>query len=277
VRVPVARDAPVEQPEQTPAPAVSLLHGRKLTEPDAQFIKDIATVIRSGGRPLVGAQWLGISRKTWKLWRQRTGGLYDELRDAVRSATAHLEVKLMADLAKKSPGAALKGLRRIADDEPESDSRPYHQHGLHTLKRALPFLLERVTDPAIPDGHLSPVENAARQWRESVLRDLGGRDNVSSTKLALLATTTGSWIILNSIDRYVFELASSDGLASRKHRRAWPVVEQRMRIADTLRAQLLALGLDRMSQPPMDLNTYIAHRYGSADEPNHTHEPEKEP
>jgi hypothetical protein len=151
----------------------------------------------------------------------------------------------------------------LQDQYGEDHAFPTAKHGLHSLKRALPHLIERVSDPTIAETDLSPLERAARDWRESVLSDLGGRANVSSTKLALLAATTGSWIILNSIDRYVFDLASSEGLASRKYRRAWPIVEQRMRIADTLRAQLVALGLDRVSAPPMDLNAYIAQKYGT--------------
>jgi len=169
---------------------------------------------------LVGAQWLGVSRKTWKLWRQHTGGPYDELRDAVRIATAHLEVKLMSELAKKSLGAALKGLRRVRDDDPEPESRPYHQHGLHTIKRAPPFLVERVNDATIPDVDLSPVEHAARQWRENVISDLGGRDAMTTTKLALLNASVGTWIVLSSVDAYLFQMAAADGLVSRKHRRA---------------------------------------------------------
>jgi hypothetical protein len=75
----------------------------------------------------------------------------------------------------------------------------------------------------------------------------------------------------------VFDLASSEGLASRKYRRAWPIVEQRMRIADTLRAQLLALGLDRAGPPPMSLDQYVAERYGQdGDHPDRTPELEKE-
>jgi hypothetical protein len=256
-------------PVEMPAPAVSLLPGRKITEPDKQFVTDIAKCVRSGVRPLVAAQWLGVGRKQWKLWRQRTGGLYDELRDAVRSATAHLEVKLMADLAKKSPGAALKGLRRIADDEPEPESRPYHQHGLHTVKRALPFLLERVNDTAIPDADLSPVEHAARQWRESVISDLGGRDAITTIKLALLDACVGSWIVLSSVDAYLFEMAAADGLVSRKYRKLHAVVEQRARLADSLTKQLLALGLERAAPKLASLDEYVRERYGdgNADAP----------
>jgi hypothetical protein len=263
IPVPIKHDSVRDKiVEPMPPPAVSLLSGRKLTEPDSKFIADLATAIRAGVRPLTAAQWLGVSRKLWKRWRQRTGGVYDELRDAQRAALAHLETKLQADLAKRSPGQALKGLRRIRDDEPESESRAYHQSGVYTLKKALPHLLERVNDSAIPDADLSPVENAARQWRESVISDLGGRDAMTTTKLALLNASVGTWIVLSSIDAYLFQMASADGLVSRKHRRVFPIVEQRMRVADTLARQLAALGLERVPQRVQTLDAYIASKYG---------------
>lgn len=105
MRTPIER---AEQPDTPPAPAISLLPGRKLTEPDDQFIHDIATAVRAGARPLTAAQWLGVSRKQWRTWKQRTGEPYDTLRAQVRAALAHLETKLQADLAKRSPGAALR-------------------------------------------------------------------------------------------------------------------------------------------------------------------------
>src|SRR4029450_13773903 len=102
------------------------------------FIRDIATAIRAGARPLTAAQWLGVSRKQWRMWKQRTGEPYDSLRAQVRAALAHLETKLQADLAKRSPGAALRGLRRIRDEEPDEAPREYHQSGMHGLRKQLP-------------------------------------------------------------------------------------------------------------------------------------------
>jgi len=262
MRTPVERDPAVrDSTVEMLAPAVSLLPGRKITEPDKQFVADIAKCVRSGLRPLVAAQWLGVGRRQWKLWRSRRGGIYDELRAAVNDATAHLQVKLMSTLAQKNPAAALKGLRRVRDDDPEPESRPYHQHGLHTIKRALPFLVERVNDAAIPDADLSPVEHAAQQWRENVISDLGGRDAITTTKLALLHACVGSWIVLSSVDAYLFEMAAADGLVSRKYRKLHAVVEQRARLADSLMKQLLALGLERAAPKTVSLDEYVRERY----------------
>lgn len=50
--------------------------------------------------------------------------------------------------------------------------RPYHRSGLHVVSKALPYLLERVADPEIPEADLSPVEQAARAWRRERLQEL---------------------------------------------------------------------------------------------------------
>ena len=274
MREPV-RDVSIEQqPEPMPGPAVSLLPGRRLEAPDARFVADLCTAIRAGARPQVAAAWLGVGKKQWKLWRSRSGGVYDELRDGIRAAVAHLEVRLQADLAKRSPGAALKGLRRVRDDDEPEPSRRYDQSGVNTIKRALPDLLRRIDDPAITD--LTPVESAAREWKENVVRDLGGSTTITATKLALVISATGSWIMLSTIDRYILDLAATQGLVSRKHRKAWPVVETRARLAESFARQLQMIGLEKQSAPPMDLNRYIAERYGSNGDVA-APEPQKEP
>jgi hypothetical protein len=128
--------------------------------------------------------------------------------------------------------------------------------------------MERVLDPTLPGTALSLVERAARDWRQQVLDDLGGLDAVSATKRALLDAATGSMILLASLDAYVFELAGQGGLANRKHRRVFPVVLDRMRVADGLARQLQALGLDRIERPPVDLGTYLSTRRSSGSLPD---------
>ena len=233
-----------------PPPAPSLLPRKGLREPDEKFIADLAQVIRAGARPMTGALWLGVSRPTWRKWRQRSGEPYDALHAAIREATAHLEVKLQAELAKRSPGAALRGLRSIRDqddDARDEPSRRYDKSGVNSLQRAMPHLLERISDDAITD--LTPVEQAAREWKEGVIADCGGRQALTHAKLALISSATGSWIILSTIDQYVFALAQTQGLTSKKHRRVWPVVEQRARIAESFSRQLQMIGLERRSVP----------------------------
>jgi hypothetical protein len=82
---------------------------------------------------------------------------------------------------------------------------------MHAASRMLRQLPERVTDSAIADAVLSPVERGARAWRRDVLSDdLGGADQVEAARVALLDAAVGSKIIFDSIDRYRFGLAGRD-------------------------------------------------------------------
>jgi hypothetical protein len=136
--------------------------------------------------------------------------------------------------------------------------RQYHPSGQYAIRQALPEILTRVADPSLPEDQLSPVERAARAWRLEVLQDLGPA--VPATMTALLDAAVGSKIILDSLDRYVFELATTDGLVSRRYRAAFRVVADRMRVADGLARQLQALGLEVSAPPALDLATYLAKR-----------------
>ncbi len=136
------------------------------------------------------------------------------------------------------------------------------------MSKAVPYLLERVTDLSVPDETLSPVELAARAWRQEVIADLGGLESVPAAKRALLDAATGTKIILDSLDRYLFELAESGGLVNRRNRKAFAVVQDRMRVADSLSRQLQALGMDRQGKT-VDLARAL--RQGS--ESPRSHEP----
>ncbi len=136
--------------------------------------------------------------------------------------------------------------------------RPYQHSGHHVVNKALPYLLERVTDPSVPDETLSPVELAARAWRQEVIVDLGGLESVPAARRALLDAATGSKMILDCLDRYLFELAESGGLVNRRNRKAFAVVQDRMRVADSLTRQLQALGMERQAKT-LDLAQALRH------------------
>ncbi len=145
--------------------------------------------------------------------------------------------------------------------------RPYHQHGHGVVEKALPYLLGRVKDALIPEEKLSPVERAAREWRQEVLADLGGAENVTATKMALLDAATGSKIILDSLDMYVFDLAGILGLVNRRNRRVFAIVQDRMRVADSLARQLQTLGLERRGRQEPSLNEYLRKNYRESKRP----------
>jgi hypothetical protein len=86
--------------------------------------------------------------------------------------------------------------------------RPYLASGHFIVTKALPFPVERVADPAVPETALSPLERTVRGWRDEILEDLGG-DTVSAARRTVLDAAIGSKIILSSLDAFLFQLASS--------------------------------------------------------------------
>jgi len=144
MREPIPID-PMSQPRRSAAaPAI----------PDEKFMDALTVAIRGGATPGVAARWLGVSRATWRNWRKREGEPYDTLRERVRVAVAHLEVRLMNDLARKNPSAALARLRTQSTMEsPDyarhvarmAEKKPWEKLGL-TLADEL-FCRELITDP----------------------------------------------------------------------------------------------------------------------------------
>ena len=248
-------------PEQPPATPTLQFAPRRLSEPDAKFIDDLCVALRAGVRLMSAANWLGCTKTQWKRWKERTGEPYDSMRHRIAEARAHAEVKLQSELARRSPGAALKELQRVRhrDEEPEEPSRPYQQHGLHTLSKMLPNVLSRVENEQIASADLHPLEATAREWREAVIADCGGREILTTAKLSLIHAALGSWILLSSVDAYVMQLVAGNGVVHRKDRKAWPIVEQRARLADSLAKQLQLIGLDKPQPRLLSLEEAIAH------------------
>jgi hypothetical protein len=258
----------------TEKPVVSTVEA--LAEPTSTFISDLTVAIRAGAKPVTAAEWLGVSRKTYRSWLRRPGEPYETLRRQVRSALAHLEVRLAADVAKKHPDKALRALRAAdhPDAVPDTPSdgrtrRPYTRSGVHVVTKALPHLVERVADASIANEALTPVERAAREWRQDVIADHGGISVLTAARCALLDAAVGTFIVLHSLDAFLFELANARGLASRKHRRAFPIVADRMRVADSLARQLQTLGLDRQPPKVQSLDEYLSSARVTTSEETH--------
>ena len=63
------------------------------------------------------------------------------------------------------------------------------------------------------------------------------------------------WAILDSVDGYLLGMES---LVDRRHRKAWPVVLDRDRLAASLERSLARLGLERRPAPVEDLDAFVA-------------------
>ncbi len=96
-------------------------------------------------------------------------------------------------------------------------------------------------------------------WRAAIAEDLGGEENISAQRLALLDLAVKTKLLLDGIDMW---LLTQDSLIDEKRRKVVDVVRERMRLSDSLAKYLQALGLERKRPPLQDLGRYIETNYG---------------
>ena len=132
--------------------------------------------------------------------------------------------------------------------------RPYQRHGLHALQSALRTVSDR-------DGwldSLGEVGEALNAWKADLVADLGGAEAVSTQERALVELATKTFLMLESVDRW---LLSQPSLVNKSRRQLFPVVLQRQQLADALARYMSTLGLKRRVKPVPDLQSYLATRY----------------
>ena len=96
-----------------------------------------------------------------------------------------------------------------------------------------------------------------RAWRAALLTDLGGEGAVSTQRETLVDAAVRTKLLVDSIDAYLLGLPS---LVDKRHRRLWPVVQQRQALVGQLQSLLRDLGLERRAREAPDLRAYLASR-----------------
>ena len=162
------------------------------------------------------------------------------------------------DRTKIEPQKPTDGARR-------SGGRP-RTHGLSVLKQAVNGLGNRAIDRRTVTG------KALAQWRNDLIADLGGIDNISTQQSAIIDLCVKSKLILDSVDTW---LLTQSSLINKQKKSLISAVVQRQTLADALARHLLALGLERRKNE-VSLQDYLAERYGDRDE-EHKKESESEP
>ena len=112
--------------------------------------------------------------------------------------------------------------------------RTYSKHGLVTLKHAVKGLGGRVIDRRTTLG------KSLTKWRADLVADLGGIDNISTQRSALIDLAVKSKLLLDSIDAW---LLTQPTLINARKRTLIPVVLQRQTLADGLARYLSRTGL----------------------------------
>jgi hypothetical protein len=111
-------------------------------------------------------------------------------------------------------------------------------HGMYALKRAVQ---ERGLDAI--DGR-SALGRALREYRADLVRDLGGKQNLSTAELLLVDLAVRDRLFLESLDAALAERP----LVNRKRGSVAPALEARFRMADSATRRLQALGLKRRTR-----------------------------
>jgi len=88
---------------------------------------------------------------------------------------------------------------------------------------------------------------ALRKWKADLIRDLGGKDSISTQQETLIELAARSKIMLDSVDGW---LLTQPSLINARKKVIISVVQQRQTIADGLARTLKDLGLERRTREP---------------------------
>lgn len=132
---------------------------------------------------------------------------------------------------------------KASDYGPAGGSLPGNQkalkHGLTPLKRAINTLGNRFLDKR------TMASKALVQWRQDLIRDLGG--DVSTQQDAIISLAIKTKLLLDSIDVWLLQQPT---LILKRKKSIIPAVTQRQVLADALSRYMGQLGLARRTKLP---------------------------
>jgi hypothetical protein len=138
---------------------------------------------------------------------------------------------------------------------PLKNDRRQQRHGLYALERVVADAGAHWLDA------LGDTGTALRDWRDAIINDLGGPEAVSSQERAIVELATKTYLMVESIDRF---LLAQPSLVNKSRRQLFPVVLQRQQVADSLARYMTMLGLKRRSKAMLSLSEYLAARAAQA-------------
>jgi hypothetical protein len=96
---------------------------------------------------------------------------------------------------------------------------------------------------------------ALARWRAELIRDLGGEENLSTQRKALVELVCRDRFLLDAVDGW---LLSQETFINRRRRALFPIVLEREKLADALARRLAQLGLERVPKPVPTIAQYLA-------------------
>ena len=127
---------------------------------------------------------------------------------------------------------------------------PYTKHGQRALQKALNTISNQ-------DGWvegLGEVGASLKAWQTAIVNDLGGESEVSAMEMAVVQLATKTFLLLESVDRFLLEQKS---IVNKSRRQLFPIVSQRMVLSDGLAKYMGLLGLKKRRKPPASLSEYL--------------------
>ncbi len=125
-------------------------------------------------------------------------------------------------------------------------------HRLHAARRFMAEYGARALDQR------TRAARSLAAWRDAIVTDLGGEENVSAQRHALLDLAVKTKLLLDGLDVWLLNL---DSLVNEKGKAA-DVLHVRMRLSDSLAKHLGQLGLERVAVEGTDLTAYVQEKYG---------------
>ncbi len=110
------------------------------------------------------------------------------------------------------------------------------------------------------DGR-SRVAHALDEFRDELVRDLGGPTAVSQQQRVIVDLAVRTHLMVQSVDNYLLSLGS---LVNKRKRSLWPVVRERTSLADSLAKYMSMLGLEKRDPPEKNLTDYAIERHGES-------------
>lgn len=132
----------------------------------------------------------------------------------------------------------------------ESSQKPNPRnlrHGLSLMKRALKVHGARALD------RRTRVSKALDQWRDQLISDLGGAEQISTQQRAIINVAVKTKLLLDSVDAWLLQQPS---LINLRKRAVHPAILQRQQLADSLIRAMVQLGLERKAKV-LSLNDYL--------------------
>lgn len=152
------------------------------------------------------------------------------------------------ELERSAPGVRSAPDRRARGAQPTNANA--RKHGLYSLARRL-----KGAGVTRTDGR-SALERLKNDWKADVRAARGNA--LSPQQEALLEVAANTWLMLSTADDFILER----GAINRRKSSVRPIVEQRSKLARTLRELLSDIGLERATKPRPVLADHVRRHYG---------------